>query len=163
MAKSGADRQAWGAATAAFALIAMVLAFAALIVAVDDGGDGGGGGGEETTTVADGGTATTSGGGGGGGGGDGDVAAGEEAYAATCAACHGQDATGVPNLGKDLTASEFTQGLSDEEYVAFVVVGRGTSDPENTTGVAMPPKGGNPALSDEELANIVAYLRTLET
>jgi mono/diheme cytochrome c family protein len=28
--------------------------------------------------------------------------------------------------------------------------------------VAMPPKGGNPALSEEDLADVVAYLRTLE-
>ena len=116
--------------------------------------------------VADG-TATTTGGGGGGGGdggggGGGDAAAGETMFTATCAACHGQDAKGLPNLGKDLTASEFTQGLSDADLVAFVKQGRPTSDPANTTGVDMPPKGGNPSLSDDDLASIVAYLRTIE-
>jgi disulfide bond formation protein DsbB len=41
-------------------------------------------------------------------------------------------------------------------------VGCSTSDPENTTGVAMPPKGGNPSLSDGDLQNVVAYIRTLQ-
>lgn len=32
----------------------------------------------------------------------------------------------------------------------------------NTTGVAMPPKCGNPSLTDQDLADVVAYLRTLQ-
>jgi disulfide bond formation protein DsbB len=46
--------------------------------------------------------------------------------------------------------------------VAFIKVGRGVDDPANTTGVAMLPKGGNPGLSDQDLYDIVAYLRTLQ-
>lgn len=92
----------------------------------------------------------------------GDPAAGKASYESLCIACHGPDATGVVNLGKDLTTSEFTQGLTDAEVVEFVKVGRSVSDPANTTGVDMPPKGGNPALSDQDIFNIVAYLRTLE-
>lgn len=106
-------------------------------------------------------TATTAAGGGGGGGGD--AASGEKTFAATCSSCHGKDAKGLPNLGKDLTASSFAKGLSDADLVAFIKTGRGADDPANTTGVAMPPKGGNPALSDDDLAGVVAYLRTLET
>jgi cytochrome c5 len=34
-------------------------------------------------------------------------------------------------------------------------------DPLNTTGVAMPPKGGNPAMSEQDIADIVAYMRTI--
>lgn len=45
--------------------------------------------------------------------------------------------------------------------VAFLKVGRDPSDPLNTTGVAMPPKGGNPALSDQDLLDIVAFVRTI--
>jgi disulfide bond formation protein DsbB len=92
----------------------------------------------------------------------GDPEAGKTHYDSVCVACHGTDATGLPNLGKDLTTSEFTQGLTDAELVAFVKMGRSVSDPANTTGVDMPPKGGNPALSDQDLYDIVAYLRTLE-
>jgi disulfide bond formation protein DsbB len=92
----------------------------------------------------------------------GDPAAGETAFQTTCATCHGPDAHGLPNLGKDLHANAFIAGLSDAEVVAFLKVGRPATDPLNTTGVDMPPKGGNPALDDEDLGNIVAFLRTLK-
>ena len=41
-------------------------------------------------------------------------------------------------------------------------IDRGPADPLNTTGVGMPSKGGNPALTDEDLYDIVAYIRTLQ-
>lgn len=93
---------------------------------------------------------------------EGDAAAGEPLFQSTCAACHGPDGKGLPNLGKDFTASEFVTEQSDAELVAFIKQGRPVSDPANTTGVDMPPKGGNPALSDEDLFDIVAYIRTLQ-
>ena len=93
---------------------------------------------------------------------EGDAAAGDGKFQATCSACHGPDAKGLPNLGKDMTTSEFIKGSSDAELLAFIKVGRSVSDPANTTNVDMPPKGGNPALSDEDLADIIAFMRTLE-
>jgi disulfide bond formation protein DsbB len=92
----------------------------------------------------------------------GDPAAGRQAYLATCVACHGQDAMGVPGLGKDLTTSTFVPSQTNEQLLAFLQTGRPASDPLNTTGVDMPPRGGNPAFSDTDLQNIVAYLRTLQ-
>ncbi len=92
----------------------------------------------------------------------GDPAVGEQLYQASCAACHGMDARGIPGLGKDLRASEFVKGLSDQELLDFIKKGRDASDPANTTGVAMPPKGGNPALTDEDIMNIIAYIRSIE-
>ncbi|GIL15072.1 MAG: hypothetical protein BroJett039_02450 [Chloroflexota bacterium] len=92
----------------------------------------------------------------------GDVAKGKTVYAGTCAACHGPDAQGVPNLGKDLVTSEFAKGLSDDDLVKFITKGRPASDPANTTGIDMPPRGGNPALKEKDLYDVVAYLRTLE-
>lgn len=97
-----------------------------------------------------------------GGGGGGDVANGEKLFQGTCAACHGADAKGIQGLGKPLANSQFVQGLSDDDLVAFIKAGRPASDPENTTGVGMPPKGGNPSLSDDDLLDIVAFLRTLQ-
>ena len=91
----------------------------------------------------------------------GDAVAGEDLYL-VCAGCHGPDAKGLPNNGKDLTTSEFAKDLTDDEFVEFIKTGRPPGDPENTTGVDMPPKGGNPAFSEEDLVNIVAYIRTLE-
>ena len=92
----------------------------------------------------------------------GDPVAGKAAYETTCIACHGADLKGMPGLGKDLTTSEFVKSKSDADLVAFVRVGRPASDPANTQGVDMPPKGGNPALSDQDILDIVAFLRTLQ-
>jgi disulfide bond formation protein DsbB len=79
----------------------------------------------------------------------------------SCMACHGKDATGVKNMGKDLVHSVFVARLSDDALVDFIKKGRGPTDPENTTKIGMPPKGGNPALKDEQIRDIVAYIRSL--
>jgi len=92
----------------------------------------------------------------------GDAAAGEKIYASTCAACHGADATGIEGLGKNLHNNAFVNGLSDAELVDFLEEGRLADHPDNETGVAMPPKGGNPSLDDDDLQDVVAYLRTLK-
>jgi disulfide bond formation protein DsbB len=91
------------------------------------------------------------------------VSAGEQLFQSTCAACHGFNAQGVPGLGKTLIGSAFADSLTDDELVAFIERGRDLTDPLNTTGVLMPPKGGNPALSETNLHEIVAYLRTLNS
>jgi disulfide bond formation protein DsbB len=90
----------------------------------------------------------------------GDPAAGQALFA-SCAACHGPTGEGIAGLGKDLTSSEFVSGKTDAELISFIKVGRDPSDPLNTTGIAMPPKGGNPALSDEDLFDILAYVRSI--
>lgn len=92
----------------------------------------------------------------------GDAAAGEGLFQATCSACHGPDAKGLPNLGKDLTTSVFLRSQTDDENLAFVKEGRPMDHPDNTQGIDMPPKGGNPALSDEDILDIIAYLRSIE-
>ena len=91
----------------------------------------------------------------------GDAEAGKALFATTCAACHGPEGKGVQGLGKDMTTSTFIAGLSDQELMDFVKVGRAPGDPLNTTGVLMPPKGGNPALNDAQLADIIAFIRTI--
>lgn len=92
----------------------------------------------------------------------GDPDSGRRLYATTCTACHGQNGEGVPGLGKDLTNSKFVQDSTDSEMVEFLRVGRRANHPENTTGVDMPPRGGNPSLTDKDLADITAYLRQLQ-
>jgi len=92
----------------------------------------------------------------------GDAANGQTLYQQSCTACHGEGAKGVPGLGKDMTTSTFIKGLSDDELQAFIKEGRAVDHPDNTTGVAMPAKGGNPSLTDEQLLDIIAYIRTLE-
>jgi mono/diheme cytochrome c family protein len=91
----------------------------------------------------------------------GDAAHGKELFVPSCAACHGPEGEGVQGLGKDMTESEFIAEKTDAELLEFLKVGRAPDDPLNTTGVLMPPKGGNPALSDEDLIDIIAYIRTI--
>lgn len=84
-------------------------------------------------------------------------------FTTTCTGCHGNQGQGIPHLGKDLQHSQFAAGLSDAQLTDFITQGRAANDPLNTTHVAMPPKGGNPALSSQDIADIVAYLRQLQT
>ena len=93
--------------------------------------------------------------------GAGDAVNGEEFFSQTCVACHGVDGIGVDGLGPSLIGNEFVAGLSDEELIAFLETGRPADHPDNESGITMPPKGGNPSLSDEDLADIAAHLRTL--
>jgi disulfide bond formation protein DsbB len=92
----------------------------------------------------------------GGGGG------GEQLFMVSCSACHGVGGVGIQGLGKPLTTSEFISQKSDEELLNFIKTGRPADDPLNTTGVLMPPKGGNPALTDEEIREIIIYLRAIQ-
>ncbi|MBO9360905.1 MAG: cytochrome c [Thermoflexus sp.] len=91
----------------------------------------------------------------------GDAERGKELYLSTCVACHGPEAKGVPGLGQNLTTSAFVRQQTDEQLVEFIKRGRMATDPANVTGMPMPPKGGNPALTDQDLMDIVAFLRTL--
>ncbi len=91
----------------------------------------------------------------------GDAANGGKIFATACVACHGPEGKGVTGLGKDLTTSEWVAQQSDEQLVEFIKRGRDAGDPLNTTGIAMPPKGGNPAMSEQEVADIVAFVRSI--
>lgn len=90
-----------------------------------------------------------------------DAATGQQLFVINCSTCHGPTGEGLPGLGKPLTTSAFVGGLSDAELLAFIKSGRLVDDPLNTTGIVMPPKGGNPALTDEQLRAIVAYIRSI--
>jgi len=91
----------------------------------------------------------------------GDAVKGQTLYQQSCASCHGLNGEGVPGLGKDMAHSDFINGLNDAELVEFIKQGRSVSDPLNTTNVDMPPKGGNPALNDDTLYDIVAFIRSI--
>ncbi len=91
----------------------------------------------------------------------GDPARGKQTFTGTCVGCPGPEAKGRPGLGKDLTTSAFVKSQDDQQLVDFIKHGRPSSDPANTTHVDMPPKGGNPALTDAQLADIVAFIRTI--
>lgn len=87
---------------------------------------------------------------------------GKQLFATACATCHGPQGKGLPHLGKDLQTSQFAANLSDGKLADFIAQGRAADDPLNTTHVPMPPKGGNPALSAQDISDIVAYVRQLQ-
>ena len=111
-----------------------------------EGGHGGGGGAAAAATPA----------------GAGDAKKGRKDWDSTCRSCHGANGEGVEGQGIDVRSSAFIQGLDDDGLLAYIKKGRLASDPDNTTGIQMPPKGGNPLLKDQDIRDIIAYLRTLQ-
>jgi mono/diheme cytochrome c family protein len=84
---------------------------------------------------------------------------GERLYRLNCSACHAVNLRGVTGIGKNMHESQMVKTYSPEALVAFVIQGRPTWDADNTTGLEMPARGGNPNLTDEEIGLIVAYIR----
>jgi cytochrome c5 len=92
----------------------------------------------------------------------GDIEKGRKIALETCASCHGADLHGMPKNGLNLASSPFIAQLDDARLLDFLKMGRQPFDPANTTGVAMPPRGGNPLLTDDRLMDVVAFLRTMQ-
>lgn len=74
---------------------------------------------------------------------------------AACAACRGPKGEGLTFLGPGLRRSGFVTVRRNEDLKAFVIVGRLANDPENQMKQLMPPRGGNPALTDGQIADAV--------
>jgi mono/diheme cytochrome c family protein len=89
------------------------------------------------------------------------VSRGATVYSGTCSACHGPAGEGVTDLGPALTANAFVHSRTDAQLVEFLAHGRPSTDPANTTGIDMPARGGDSALTDADLRDLVAYLRSL--
>ncbi len=88
---------------------------------------------------------------------------GRDLYVSSCSSCHGANGEGMEGLGKAFVGSDFVASKTDKELMTMIKMGRPIWDAENTTGIDMPPKGGNPALSDDELADIITFLRAIST
>jgi cytochrome c5 len=72
---------------------------------------------------------------------------GKAVYDKTCFACHAQSVAGSPKIGdKAAWAPRIKQGM--DTLMQSVLKGKG----------AMPPKGGNPSLSDAEVKAAVEFL-----
>ncbi len=94
------------------------------------------------------------------------VSQGWDVFRGTCMACHSLNSglsTGSTNqaIGKQLFDNPFIKQSTDDQLLAFLKVGRSTTDPANTTGFVMPARGGNPTLTDDDLRNVIAFLREL--
>ncbi|HEX4953314.1 MAG TPA: cytochrome c [Thermoanaerobaculia bacterium] len=94
--------------------------------------------------------------------GEADKARAHNLYQRNCAVCHGATGQGMRGLGKSLIANPFVHDRGETELVAFLKTGRNASHPLNETGVNMPPRGGNPSLTDEDLVAIARHLKGLE-
>ncbi|MGI9666692.1 MAG: c-type cytochrome [Acidimicrobiia bacterium] len=124
--------------------LALGVAVLALALAACGGGDSG-----SSDTTA----------GSGGGVDAGDPVNGASVYSGTCATCHGTDLGGIEGLGRELAPSEFVAERTENQLAEFISIGRPADDPANETGVDMPPRGGNPSLSDQDLRDVSAYLK----
>src|SRR2546426_9064792 len=72
---------------------------------------------------------------------------GEQVYKAVCATCHQAGVANAPKLGdKAAWAPRIKEGLG--ELVKDALKGKG----------AMPPKGGNPSLTDDEVTRAVVFM-----
>ena len=91
-----------------------------------------------------------------------DLDSGRDLFLATCSACHGAAGQGMPNQGPDLRNSQAVARSSEEEMLAFVIRGSTPGQPGNKTGLAMPPRGGNGALSDRQIGQIIKYVRSVQ-
>lgn len=85
----------------------------------------------------------------------GDVAAGQKVYNGTCIACHGAKGEGtvpgVPNFTKK-------GGVLSKPHSALVEhIKKGF---QSGGGLSMPPRGGDPSLTEQDLANVHAYLHS---
>ena len=80
-----------------------------------------------------------------------DIAQGEKVYNQSCKSCHGTGVAGAPKLGdKAAWADRIAQGMDTLEKNAI-------SGFTGKTGT-MPPKGGNAALSDDDVKAAVEYM-----
>jgi mono/diheme cytochrome c family protein len=82
------------------------------------------------------------------------VGRGARVFTRTCSGCHGADGKGVMRVGlakppRDLTNPEFQAQFTDEDLRRVIRVGKGQ----------MPAFGG--LMGDEDLANVIAFIRTL--
>jgi disulfide bond formation protein DsbB len=91
-----------------------------------------------------------------------DAGKGQVLYAQSCTTCHGQNLQGMPHQGVSLRDSKFIASTNDRKLVAFLKFGRKPTDAGNTTGLLMPPRGGNPSLDDDGLGHIVAFMRQIQ-
>src|SRR3990167_11496535 len=80
---------------------------------------------------------------------------GKEIYSQTCIACHGADGKGAIPGAANLTDPKGPLSKSDAILLDHII--KGFQTPGNV--MAMPAKGGNPTLTDDELKDTLKYVR----
>ncbi|MEN8771936.1 MAG: c-type cytochrome [Akkermansiaceae bacterium] len=90
---------------------------------------------------------------------------GEKLYSTTaaCIGCHGQDGTGLPNLGPQLDGSDWVTG--NEDRLVKILI-HGLTGPIEINGKTftpqafMPGLGVNPTIKDGDIADISTFIRS---
>jgi len=80
---------------------------------------------------------------------------GKATYEGTCIACHGPDGKGALPGVPDFTAANGPLANPDALLIKRITEGYQAPD----SPMAMPPKGANPALTPEQIAEVLAYIR----
>lgn len=83
------------------------------------------------------------------------IQAGRQVYTQTCIVCHGADGRGAIRGTPDFTRRDGPLAKSDDTLLQHAE--RGFQTPGSP--MAMPPKGGNARLSEQDLKNAIAYMR----
>lgn len=85
----------------------------------------------------------------------GDAEHGRVLYSQTCIACHGPDGKGAVEGVPDFTAADSRLFKADDVLLADAINGFQSEG----SNLSMPPRGGNPNLSDQDIADILAYMQ----
>lgn len=85
----------------------------------------------------------------------GDPVQGAQVYQETCVACHGENGRGALEGVPDFTDPRRRLAKPDEVLVRNMI--EGFQSPGSP--MPMPPKGGNPDLSDQDMVDVLAYMR----
>lgn len=80
---------------------------------------------------------------------------GEAIYKQTCVTCHGANGQGVVPGAANFTDKKGVLSKSDSVLLAHII--KGYQSPGSP--MAMPPRGGNPKLTDDDLKKALAYIR----
>lgn len=101
----------------------------------------------------------------------GDATSGAQIFQANCVPCHGPEGTqGVPNPGTDdgsvptLNPIDPTMVSSDYQTFAYNIdlfVQHGSTPAGPSPSISMPPWGDSGALSQQQIADVIAYLISL--
>ncbi len=85
----------------------------------------------------------------------GDLVRGSEVYNGTCVACHGESGKGELESVPNFTKANGVLSQSDEVLLSHMINGFQSDG----SFLEMPPFGGDPDLTEEDMADVLAYIR----